>query len=196
MERKKKYQIIYADPPWKYNDEGCQGTATNHYNTMKNEDEFKLPINELADEDCVLFIWGTYPKLPEVLEVIKAWGFEYKSIAFQWIKKNKSGIGKFYGLGRWTRGNTEPCFLATKGKPKRINDSIFQIVEERIRGHSQKPTVVYSLIQQLMGDLPRIELFARQRFEGWDVFGNEAPTEEQKILFKQNNEGVNDDGGF
>jgi len=191
----KKYKIIYADPPWKYNDEGCQGTATNYYNTMSNDDLCNLPIKELADEDCVLFIWGTYPKLPEVLEVIKAWGFEYKSIAFQWIKKNKQDGKWFYGLGRWTRGNTEPCFIATKGNPKRISESVFQIVESPLREHSRKPDVVRNKIIELVGDLPRIELFARHRFEGWDVLGNEAPTEEQKILFKQN-EGVKDDGGF
>jgi N6-adenosine-specific RNA methylase IME4 len=196
METKKKYKIIYADPPWKYNDEGCQGTATNHYNTLSIEELCKIPVNELADDDCILFIWGTYPKLPEVLEVIKAWGFEYKSIAFQWIKKNKENGKYFYGLGRWTRGNTEPCFIATKGKPKRINKSVFQIIESKLREHSRKPDVIRQKIIELMGDLPRIELFARHRFEGWDVWGNEIPTEEQKILKLENNEGVKDDGGF
>lgn len=179
---KKKYKIIYADPPWKYNDEGCQGTATNHYKTMKNEDICSLNIKDIADKDCVLFIWGTYPKLPEVLEVIKAWGFEYKSIAFQWIKKNKSGIGKFYGLGRWTRGNTEPCFIATKGKPHRIDCSVFQIIESPLTKHSQKPMEVYGLIEKLMGDLPRIELFARTKRQGWDCWGNEVPKETQTLI--------------
>jgi site-specific DNA-methyltransferase (adenine-specific) len=178
----KKYKIIYADPPWKYDDEGCQGTATNHYSTIDNDSLCNLPIGELADEDCVLFIWGTYPKIPEVLEVIKSWGFKYKSIAFQWIKLNRRGVGKFYGLGRWTRGNTEPCFLATKGKPSRINESVFQIVESPLREHSRKPDVIRNKIIQLMGDLPRIELFARQRFEGWDVWGDEAPKDTQMLI--------------
>ncbi len=178
----KKYKIILADPAWKYDDEGCQGTATNHYVTMENEDICKLPINELADVDCVLFIWGTYPKLPEVLEVIKAWGFTYKSIAFQWIKQNKSGNGYFYGLGRWTRGNSEPCFLATKGKPQRISKSIFQLIFSPLTTHSRKPDIVRQKIVELMGDLPRIELFARQRVEGWDVWGNEAPNFTQLSL--------------
>ena len=178
----KKYKIIYADPPWKYNDEGCQGTATNHYQTMRNKDICNLPIKELADKDCVLFIWGTYPKLPEVLEVIKAWGFEYKSIGFQWIKLNKSGIGKFYGLGRWTRGNTEPCFIAVKGKPKRVSASVFQIIKSKLNGHSRKPNIVRNKIIELIGDLPRIELFAREKVEGWDAWGNEVPNEEQKEL--------------
>ena len=168
---KKKYKIIYADPPWNYNDQGCSGNAISHYSTLSNDELCNLPINELADENCVLFIWGTYPKLPDVLEVIKSWGFEYKSIAFQWIKKNKENGKNFYGLGRWTRGNTEPCFIATKGKPKRICESIFQIVESSIREHSRKPDEVRKRIIKLIWDLPRIELFARQRFEGWDVWG-------------------------
>jgi len=182
MEINKKYKIIYADPAWKYDDEGCQGTATNHYKTMKNEDICKLPIKDLADEDCILFIWGTYPKLPEVLEVIKSWGFTYKSIAFQWIKQNKSGNGYFYGLGRWTRGNSEPCFLAVKGKPKRISKSVFQLIFSPLTIHSRKPAIVRQKIVELVGDLPRIELFAREKYEGWDVWGNEAPKDSQVLL--------------
>ena len=173
METNKKYNIIYADPPWKYNDEGCQGTATNHYKTMNNKDICNLPIKDLADDNCVLFIWGTYPKLPEVLEVIKAWGFEYKSIAFQWIKKNKKGVGNFYGLGRWTRGNTEPCLLATRGKIKRKSKSVFQIINSPITKHSEKPHIIREKIIELVGDLPRIELFARHKAKGWDSWGNE-----------------------
>ena len=178
----KKYKIIYADPPWKYDDEGCQGTAKNHYDTLSNEEICNLPIRELADDNCVLFIWGTYPKLPELLEVIKAWGFEYKSIAFQWIKKNKQDGKYFYGLGRWTRGNTEGCFIATKGKPKRISESVFQIIESPLREHSRKPDIVRQKIIKLIGDLPRIELFARQRFDGWDVWGLESPKDCQKEI--------------
>ena len=191
----KKYKIIYADPPWKYQDSGCNGNAENHYEVMNNKDICNLPIRELADEDCILFIWGTFPLLPEVLDVIKSWGFEYKSIGFLWLKKNKQNGKYFYGLGRWTRGNSEPCFIATKGKPKRISESVFQIIESKLREHSRKPDVIRNKIVELVGDLPRIELFARQRFEGWDVWGNETPTEEQKILKLENksNEGVEDD---
>jgi len=178
----KKYKIIYADPPWAYNDKGCQGTATDHYSTMENKDICALPIKDIADDNCVLFLWATYPKLPEALEVIKAWGFEYKSIAFQWIKKNKNGGGLFYGLGRWTRGNTEPCLLATKGKPQRISASVFQIIQSPLRQHSRKPDITRNKIIELMGDLPRIELFARQKIEGWDIWGNENLKETQKLI--------------
>ena len=107
----KKYNIIYADPPWKYRDNGCHGACENHYNTMKPKELSKLPIKDIAAKDSVLFMWVTYPMLKEALSLMEAWGFKYKSIGFQWIKQNKSGNGFFFGLGRWTRGNTECCFL-------------------------------------------------------------------------------------
>ncbi len=157
----KKYQIIYADPPWNYSDQGCQGTMANHYQGMKVEDICALPVRDISDENCVLFLWATYPMLQEALQVIRSWGFTYKSIAFQWIKLNRKNEKEFYGLGRWTRGNTEPCLLATKGKPKRISAKVFQIIKSPLRRHSEKPLEAKKRIIQLVGDLPRIELFAR-----------------------------------
>ena len=115
--------------------------------------------------------------LKEAIKVIEAWGFTYKSIAFQWVKQNRSGNGYFFGLGRWTRGNTEPCLLAGKGKPKRISASVGQLIFSPLRQHSQKPDETRDKIVELMGDLPRIELFERQRADGWDAWGNEAPEE-------------------
>lgn len=120
-------------------------------------------------------MWATYPMMKEALKVIEAWGFTYKSIAFQWVKQNRSGKGYFFGLGRWTRGNTEPRLLAVKGKPKRISASVGQLVFSPLRRHSQKPDEVRDRIVELMGDLPRIELFAREAAPGWDAWGNEAP---------------------
>ena len=117
-------------------------------------------------------MWATYPKMQEALDLIEAWGFKYKSIAFQWIKQNRSGNGYFFGLGRWTRGNTEPCLIAIKGKPKRISAGVGQLVFSPLRRHSQKPAEVRDKIVELMGDLPRIELFAREAAPGWDVWGN------------------------
>jgi N6-adenosine-specific RNA methylase IME4 len=172
-----KYQIIYADPPWNYADQGCQGTMANHYSGMKIEDICNLPVGGVADDDCVLFLWATYPMLPEALKVIEAWGFTYKSIAFQWIKLNKKNGKPFYGLGRWTRGNTEPCLLATKGKPKRISAGVFQLIQQPLTRHSEKPQEARDKIIKLMGDLPRIELFARQKTEGWDAWGNEVESD-------------------
>jgi N6-adenosine-specific RNA methylase IME4 len=176
----KKYQIIYADPPWKYADKRCQGACEAHYETMKLEEIKALPVKELADKDCILFLWTTYPMLKEALELIEAWGFTYKSIGFQWIKKNKSGNGWFFGLGRWTRGNTEPCLIATKGKPKRVGNKVSQLIMEPLTRHSAKPSIVRDKIIELMGVniKNRIELFARDAVEGWDRWGLEAPENE------------------
>lgn len=170
----KKYNIIYADPPWRYQDRKCNGACEFHYDTMAIDDICKLPVKEIADTDCVLFLWTTYPMLQEAMKLIEAWGFKYKTIGFQWIKLNKRGKGFFFGLGRWTRGNSEPCLIAVKGKPRRINNSISQIVEHPIAEHSKKPGIVRKKIVSLVGDLPRIELFARQTPKGWDYWGNEC----------------------
>ena len=138
----KKYDVIYADPPWSYKDKSCSGNAEDQYKTMSLDDICKLPVKDIAEKDCVLFLWTTYPMLKEALKVIEAWGFKYKSIGFQWIKQNKSGKGYFFGLGRWTRGNTEPCLIAVKGKPHRVNNSISQLIFSPLRKHSQKPDIV------------------------------------------------------
>ena len=170
----KKYNIIYADPPWRYQDRKCNGACEFHYNTMKIDEICKLPIQKITEKDAVLFLWCTYPMLQEALQLINAWGFRYKTIGFQWVKQNKSGNGFFFGLGRWTRGNTECCLIATKGKPKRINNSVSQLIVSPIQAHSQKPSETRDRIVQLLGDLPRIELFARQTADGWDCWGKET----------------------
>ena len=121
-----------------------------------------------------MFLWATFPKLPEALETIKAWGFKYKTVAFLWIKKNKVSDGFYFGLGHWTRGNAEICLLAVKGKPKRVSPKVFQLIFSPIQKHSQKPAEARERIVELMGELPRIELFAREKPEGWEVWGNEV----------------------
>lgn len=179
----KKYNIIYADPPWKYNDkmvmEGVHGSikgADSFYNTLTLEDIKNLPIKDIADENCILFIWVTMPFLKEVFEVIEAWGFKYKTCGFCWVKKTKNN--KIHcGMGHYTRGNAELCLIATKGKIKRINNTVYQIVEAEIREHSRKPDEVRNRIVELLGDLPRVELFARQKTEGWDAWGNEVESD-------------------
>jgi len=175
MEINKKYSIIYADPPWSYRDKACNGGASKHYNTMTIDDIKNLSVKEISDDNCILFIWATNPLLPECFEVIKSWGFEYKTIGFTWLKTNKKNTSKFFfGLGRWTRGNTESCLIATKGKINRVCNNISQLVISPLREHSRKPDIVRKLIIDLVGDLPRIELFARQSNSSWDVFGNEV----------------------
>jgi N6-adenosine-specific RNA methylase IME4 len=183
----KKYNIIYADPPWRYSDNGSAGAAENHYSTMNITDICTLPVKDLTAADCVLFLWTTYPMLQEAMTLITAWGFRYKSIAFQWLKLNKSGKGFFFGLGRWTRGNTEPCLIAIKGKPYKFvqSQSVSQIIEYPIMRHSAKPPLVRDKIIDLMGDIPRIELFARQTVAGWDCWGNEIPDESTPPLMPQ-----------
>jgi len=181
----KKYKIIYADPPWRYKnweDNTASRWVGNQYKIMNTEDLCNLPIKELADKDCVLFIWVTPPTLPDALKVIEAWGFKYKTKGFCWIKKNKKADSLFWGMGYWTRSNSEDCIIATKGKPKRISAKIHQVIMAKIRGHSQKPDEVRKKIVELIGDLPRIELFARERFKGWDAWGNELNNEEQVVL--------------
>ena len=144
---------------------------------MKLSDICALPIASLTDKDCALFMWATFPNLKEAFEVISAWGFEYKTVAFVWCKKNKIADSWFTGLGYWTRSNAEICLLATKGKPKRVSKSVRQIIDTPIERHSKKPDEVRTRIVELMGDLPKIELFAREKADGWDVFGNEVASD-------------------
>lgn len=172
----KKYNIIYADPPWDYRDKARSGKrgAEFKYPCMKTEDICRLPVQTIASEHCILFLWSTMPQIPEALKVIEAWGFKYKTVAFTWIKTNKKSPGFFFGMGGWTRANAEIVLLATRGKPKRINAGVHSVVISRVMNHSEKPGEVRSRIGALMGDLPRIELFAREQTPGWDVWGNEV----------------------
>lgn len=176
-----KYNIIYADPPWKYHlykkIEGNKGLAENFYNTMNVEEIKNLPIQNIADDNCVLFLWATAPCLPEAFEVLNSWGFEYKTIAFVWVKQNRKNYDLFWGMGHYTRANAEFCLLATKGNLPRISHNIHQIVTGRVEEHSKKPNEVRKRIVELFGDLPRIELFARQKYAGWDVWGNEVESD-------------------
>ena len=179
----RKYQAIYADPPWDYQQCRLSGSAKKHYPTMRIEELCALPVAEIADRDCALFLWATFPQLPEALRLIQAWGFVYKTVAFVWLKQNRKALTWFYGLGFWTRSNAEICLLATKGHPKRQSAGIHQLVISPVEQHSKKPDEVREKIVALMGDVPRIELFARQQTPGWDVWGNEV--ENSTALLKE-----------
>lgn len=186
----KKYDIIYADPPWRYQDKTCEGACAKHYNTMSVEEICALPVANLAAKDCTLFMWATYPQMHEALKVIAAWGFKYKTIAFQWVKLNRNvklnnftiatvqdilHKACFFGVGRWTRGNTECCLLATKGKPHRENNAVSQLIFAPLTKHSSKPVETRERIKTLMGGgTQAIELFAREHVEGWDCWGDEV----------------------
>ena len=173
----KKYDIIYADPPWLYRDTlgGKAMMGATPYPCMTQDEIKNLPIHNLAAKDSVLFLWATMPMLQEALDTIKAWGFKYKTCAFCWVKQNPKNGGIFAGLGHWVQGNAELCLLATKGHPHRVSKSVKQIVLAPRGRHSEKPAEVRERIVSLLGEQNRIELFARQYAEGWDCWGNEAP---------------------
>lgn len=171
-----KYNIILADPPWRFrvwSQAGAGRTASSHYPVMHTKDICALPVEELAEEDAVLFLWSVPPNLPAALEVIESWGFTYKTVGLSWIKMNKDG-SPFMGMGYYTRANAEMCLLATRGRVlPRQSRSVRQVIISRRREHSRKPDEQYERIERLFGDLPRIELFARHRWPGWDAWGNE-----------------------
>ena len=172
----KKYKIIYADPPWQYrvySKKGQGRSAENHYHTMNIKDIMALPVDKIADKDCILFLWITFPCLKEGIEVMERWGFKYKTCGFNWVKRNKKKNTYFMGLGFWTRSNSEVCLIGTKGQPKRVSKSVPQICDARIMEHSRKPAEIRDRIVELCGELPRIELFARDKVKGWDSLGDE-----------------------
>ena len=171
---KQKYAIIYADPPWSYRNKGTRAAADRHYRTMSIEDIKALPVADIAAENCVLFLWATFPMLPEALDTIEAWGFSYQSVAFCWVKRNKKSHSWFWGLGNWTRSNAEVCLLAVKGRPQRVSAAVHSLIEAPVGKHSAKPAEARERIVELVGDVPRIELFARERVNGWDAWGDEV----------------------
>lgn len=172
----KKFSVIYADPPWSfkvYSGKGKARSADRHYDTKSLDDIKALPVEALAADDCALLLWAVCPELPGALEVIKAWGFTYKTVAFSWVKENRSGDGLKWGMGYWTRANLEPCLLATRGSPKRQAMNVFQVVQSPIAEHSRKPDEVQVRIERLLNG-PYLELYARRATPGWTVWGNEV----------------------
>ncbi len=190
---------MYADPAWHYrcwSKKGEGRTASNHYDVMTIDDIKALPVNEIVDDNAVLFMWITFPQLPEALEVIKAWGFTYKTNAFTWVKRNKIADSWFLGMGYYTRANAEICLLARKGRGlPRQSKGVHSIVDTHIEAHSKKPDVVRDKIVELFGDVPRVELFARQQVEGWVALGNEIDGKDIRdalgeLIIEMNNEYV------
>jgi len=178
----KKYAIIYADPPWAYenwNNKWHEKHSESRwvgrkYPLMSVEDICALPVKDIAADNSLLFMWTISTMIPAALKVIESWGFSYRTMAFVWIKKNLKSDSFFTGMGFYTRSNSEICLLAKRGKTlKRIDKGVRQIVCTPRGRHSEKPAEVRDRIVQLMGDLPRIELFARERIDGWDAWGNE-----------------------
>ena len=162
----KKYQIILADPPWAYrvwSKKGAGRSAESHYPTMSMDDIRNLPVRELADKNCILFMWVTFPTLREAFSVIDAWGFTYKTVAFAWVKQNKKTSSLFWGMGYWTRANVELCLLATKGSPKRHSANVHQVVFAPIAEHSKKPDIIREKIVDIgrkCDDATRIKIYS------------------------------------
>ena len=177
--KNRRYGAIYADPPWSFRNWSAKGTGRNavsHYDCLDRPALAALPIADLAADDCALFLWATDPLLPAALELIRAWGFEYKTVGFYWVKLNataKHEADYFTGLGYWTRANPEQCILATRGKPRRRSKSVRRLVVEPRREHSRKPECVRERIEKLV-DGPYLELFARETKPGWDCWGDQV----------------------
>ena len=177
--RPRRYGAIYADPPWHFRNWSAKGTGRNavsHYNCMSFAQLSALPVVDLAADDCVLFLWATDPLLPRALELISAWGFEYKTVGFYWVKTNaaaKSDGDFFTGLGYWTRANPEQCLLATRGKPARSAKDVRRLIVDRRREHSRKPDQVRDRIERLVPG-PYVELFGRETKPGWDCWGDQV----------------------
>ncbi len=170
----KKYQIIYADPPWT----GRYFTSTiSIYPLMSTDAIAALPIRSVAHPDAMLFLWTTMNAIPDALRVIDAWGFHYVTNGFTWVKTHAKSGKPVVGLGMWTRNNAEICLLAKRGRPARQSAAVRSLVIAPRLCHSQKPDVVRDRIVELCGDVPRLELFARQKTKGWDIWGNELPND-------------------
>lgn len=192
------YKVIYADPPWTfatYSDKGKGRSAEAHYDCMSIKEIGALPVSTWAADDSVLLLWATDPLLEKALEIVRAWGFVYKTVGFYWTKLNKSAgypcqpsLGLepedrwqgvfddnsfFTGLGFWTRANPEMCLLATRGKPKRKSSAVKKLVIAPRREHSRKPDEVYDRIEALC-DGPYLEMFARHSRPGWDNWGMQS----------------------
>lgn len=192
MEHHKKYKIIYADPAWVYQDKANAGKrgAEHKYTCTPTEEMGKLLDNLPIDKDAVCLMWVTYPQLEEGLKLMELWKFEFKTVAFTWVKQNKKSEGFFMGMGRYTRGNPELVLLGTRGKSvPRVNAGIRNLQIHKIGNHSQKPNAIREEIVNLFGDLPRIELFSREKVDGWDCWGNEVESDVQLIATPLNSKG-------
>ena len=189
------FNVIAADPPWPFSmwsEKGGAKGAIQHYETMSIEDIQALPVIDHASDNCALLLWSTWPNLEDCIATGKAWGFEYKTLGFIWIKRTSTGKHWFTGLGYYTRSNTEPCLLFTRGKVPRLSKSVHQIIDTfneplslfdedfleqtlvaRVGRHSAKPPLFYEKVEKLFAG-PYMELFSRTPRTGWTVVGNEV----------------------
>jgi len=172
------YTIIYADPPWVFNNKNTGGSmisgASAQYKVMSASDIARLPVASIAADNSILFMWWVASQPQEALDVVRGWGFTLKTMTgFVWNKQTKNGL-PFFGMGFYTRQGSENCLIAVRGKPQRIDASVRAVVSAPVGKHSEKPGIFRERIVELMGDVPRVELFARCKLPGWDVWGNEV----------------------
>jgi N6-adenosine-specific RNA methylase IME4 len=175
MKSNVEFPVILADPAWRY---GTGSTARSscepHYATMTLSEILAMPVADLAAKDSLLFLWATAPLLPQAIEVVSAWGFEYVTVAFTWVKVHPSTGRPLFGMGYYTRGNAEYCLLGRRGRPAPLDRGVASTVLSPRGVHSSKPLEVYDRIERLAGkDAPKLELFARSRRAGWTQSGLE-----------------------
>ena len=185
-----KYNIIYMDPPWKYNKRTNKktkfgGGAMGHYECMTMKDIAALSISEIAADNCALFMWTTFPKLKQQILLFDEWGIEYKTLGFSWTKLNKSGEGLFFGPGFYTASNSEVCLLGVRGRMTPVCNKVSSALLEPLRGHSRKPDEARERIVRLFGDVPRIEMFATEKADGWDSIGDEIDGKDIRDSLKE-----------
>lgn len=181
------YKIVYADPPWFYNARNnvttkFGGGAMGHYPVMKTEEICNLPVHKIASRNSILFLWATFPRLPDAMRVIEAWGFTYKTIGFTWGKLTKEGKPALLP-GYYTGSNAEVCLLATRGETLEPEDKGVRslvLTQGRMK-HSRKPPEVREGIERMYPELKKVELFSREQVPGWDHWGNEIPESKVKL---------------
>lgn len=175
----RRYGAILADPPWyfrNYSKAGEGRNAVSHYDCLTTKQIAALPIADLAADDCTLFLWAIDPMIPQALDLMAAWGFTFKTVAFYWVKLNRAGpkdAEYFTGLGYWTRANPETCLLGVRGKPARLHRDVRRLIVSPRREHSRKPDEIRDRIVRLVGG-PYLELFARASVPGWDCWGDQT----------------------
>lgn len=175
------FSVVLADPPWPFatwshKGQGRSGEA--HYSTMDHAAIEAMPVQSLMADDAVLFLWIVQTQIPQAVRLVEAWGFTLKSLAFLWVKGDSlplfpDDVVTQMGMGKWTRAETEQCWLATRGNPKRLNADVRQVIDDRRREHSRKPDGIHERIERLVAG-PYLELFARQRRPNWTIWGNQV----------------------
>ncbi len=185
----KKYRVIYADPAWQFNNRKTGGSMTSsaeaHYTVTSAHEMAALPVVDLAEDHCLLVMWWVGSMPQEAIDLCKAWGFRLVNMnGFVWRKLTKRGIPSF-GMGFTTRAGSESALVGVRGKLKHLikDHSVRAVIEAKVGSHSQKPHKFRAAIEKMCGDVPRIELFARESAAGWDCWGNQAPSnnDENKI---------------